>query len=253
MVALHRLGDIPELGIPYRRLGPWMSTAEPDVVLIAVARLAALGLAWWLLGSTALYALAQLLRRNALAATIGVLTLPSARRILDQWIAGALLATALVTRTPVASAGPVTSEPASAEPRSGRLDPGAPHPAEVRIGRTSPTAEPSTTTTTTSAPPAPVPGPAPDPIAPEPPAYPEAPGERTSAVAGTYVVGAGDNLWLIAARQVAGIDRPVAEVPAAEIVHYWHALIARNGPHLRSGDPNLIFPGEVIVLVQVGS
>ena len=98
-----------------------------------------------------------------------------------------------------------------------------------------------------------MPGPAPDPIAPEPPASSEAPGEPTSAVAGTYVVGAGDNLWVIAARQVAGIDRSVAEVPAAEIVPSWHALITRNGPHLRSGDPNLIVPGEVIVLVPVES
>ena len=37
-------------------------------------------------------------------------------------------------------------------------------------------------------------------------------------------------------------------VPNDAIARYWQRLIAANRTTLRSGDPSLIFPGEVITL-----
>ena len=57
----------------------------------------------------------------------------------------------------------------------------------------------------------------------------------------------GENLWLIAANQLAAItDRTLAEVPQVDIARYWERVIEANRADLRSGDPNLVFPGEVI-------
>ena len=56
------------------------------------------------------------------------------------------------------------------------------------------------------------------------------------------VVAPGDNLWRISARHLAdlGDDRPVGP--------YWRRVVEANRPHLRSGDPDLIYPGEEIRL-----
>ena len=37
----------------------------------------------------------------------------------------------------------------------------------------------------------------------------------------------------------------------AEVIPYWHALIALNRSRLRSGDPNLIYAGEVLLLPEL--
>lgn len=59
-----------------------------------------------------------------------------------------------------------------------------------------------------------------------------------------HVVVAGESLWLIAEDSVpAGIPDRAAAVDA-----YWRRLLDLNTSTLRSGDPNLIFPGEVVNL-----
>lgn len=55
----------------------------------------------------------------------------------------------------------------------------------------------------------------------------------------SVVVEEGDHLWKISARQV---DDGTAIGP------YWRQVVEVNTPKLRSGDPDLIFPGEVIEL-----
>ena len=60
------------------------------------------------------------------------------------------------------------------------------------------------------------------------------------------VVRPGDNLWLIAR---AALVRASARQPGeAEIARYWRLVIAANRSTLRSGDPSLVFPGEVVTL-----
>jgi len=60
------------------------------------------------------------------------------------------------------------------------------------------------------------------------------------------VVRAGDNLWLIARN---ALTRDGARRPSeSEIARYWRAVITANRSTLRSGDPSVIFPGEIVSL-----
>ena len=62
----------------------------------------------------------------------------------------------------------------------------------------------------------------------------------------TYTVVKGDNLWRISCQQLRrGLD---AKPTSAEIVPYWLQLIEINRDRLRSGDPDLIYPGEELLL-----
>lgn len=64
---------------------------------------------------------------------------------------------------------------------------------------------------------------------------------------------AGDDLWSIAAAEVAQVTgRPVASLSNADVAAYWQRVCDANQSHLQSGDVNLIFPGEQIVLPPVG-
>jgi hypothetical protein len=40
----------------------------------------------------------------------------------------------------------------------------------------------------------------------------------------------------------------VENLATAEIGWYWIRLVELNRPHLRSGDPDVVYPGEVIAL-----
>lgn len=59
------------------------------------------------------------------------------------------------------------------------------------------------------------------------------------------VVVSGDHLWKISERHVE------ATSPGLRIAPYWLEVIEENRPRLRSGDPDLIYPGEVIVLPEL--
>ena len=79
------------------------------------------------------------------------------------------------------------------------------------------------------------------PHVPEP--QPPGPSSRTVRVA------EGDHLWLIAARALAtarGV--PVHALPPRDLARYWADTVAANRSTVRSGDPDLVFPGEVIRL-----
>jgi hypothetical protein len=60
------------------------------------------------------------------------------------------------------------------------------------------------------------------------------------------VVRPGDNLWLIA--RAALEHDSAARVDDAAVARYWRDLIRANRSTLRSGDPSLVFPGEMITL-----
>jgi nucleoid-associated protein YgaU len=78
-------------------------------------------------------------------------------------------------------------------------------------------------------------------VAPKP-----APAPNVPAAAAHVVVRPGDNLWLIART---ALGHPVGHPPSeAEVARYWHAVIAANRATLRSGNPSLVFPGEIVAL-----
>jgi nucleoid-associated protein YgaU len=68
-------------------------------------------------------------------------------------------------------------------------------------------------------------------------------------VPSSYTVVAGDSLWSIAAAQVAQrLGQTPVSVAAAAVTPYWQAVCNANRSSLRSGDLNVIFPGEQISL-----
>jgi nucleoid-associated protein YgaU len=60
------------------------------------------------------------------------------------------------------------------------------------------------------------------------------------------IVRPGDNLWLIA--RVALERGSVARIDDSAVARYWQDVIGANRSTLRSGDPSLVFPGEIIAL-----
>jgi len=110
------------------------------------------------------------------------------------------------------------------------------HPAGAATRQSHPAARGVDVPVVRSLPSAPAP-PAPRPRPPNPrPVHPAAPSGNT-----VVVVRAGDNLWVIA-------QRALGNATNAEIASYWRRVIAANTADLRSHDPNLIFPGERVVL-----
>ena len=64
----------------------------------------------------------------------------------------------------------------------------------------------------------------------------------------SVVVEPGDHLWKISASH---LSEQLHRAPEdREIWPYWREVIAANVAGLRSGDPDLIFPGEVIALPE---
>ncbi len=66
----------------------------------------------------------------------------------------------------------------------------------------------------------------------------------------SHLVRAGDNLWRIARGEL--VARGKTQPDDATIARYWQHVIAANRTTLRSGNPNLIFPGELVALPEPG-
>jgi hypothetical protein len=100
----------------------------------------------------------------------------------------------------------------------------------------SPPATPPPPTTTTTPPPPPTTDP-PGPAVPPPPVT-------------TVTLGPGDHLWSVAARTLAAAwGRAPSE---REVTPYWRLVVERNRALLPNpGDPDLVFPGEVVHLPPV--
>ncbi len=69
--------------------------------------------------------------------------------------------------------------------------------------------------------------------------------EPTDSSASPVTVVKGDHLWKISARYLG------PGVPSQEITPYWRRVVVVNGPNLRSGDPDLIYPGEIVYLPAI--
>jgi len=65
---------------------------------------------------------------------------------------------------------------------------------------------------------------------------------QSASPSDSIVVESGDHLWKISARHLG------PDAADREIAPYWLDVVEVNTPRLRSGDPNLIFPGEVVEL-----
>jgi hypothetical protein len=262
VVALHRLGDVEGFAIPRHDLVRWLQQTPSEDVLLAGVRLAALVAAWWLLGSTLLYVAARVARLHGTAAALGWATLPAVRRWADRAAAVSIVAaTALGVGRPAAADPPPMSSPTTApvvieaDHRDPASVPSRP-PSSARTGQA--VDQPSVL----SVPPvdtAPVPAPPPTtaplvssaelpPVGPGVPAVPAAP-PRAPSPAATHTVTRGENLWSIAAGQVAtATGKPPTDLAPDDVAPYWLRVVEVNRPRLHSGNPNLVHPGEVVEL-----
>lgn len=198
----------------------WAVPADPDAVLRSTDLLLAAVLWWvaclvtvWIATGTAALVAADLVP------ALRTMRLPTpvfVRHVVEGAVAVSMVAAASTPRVATAAEEtPVVRTPAGVSTVS-----------TTTPTTTGPTA-PSPPTTTTEPVPVPVP----------------------AATDEEHVVVPGDNLWRIAdAHLTATTGRPPT---ATEVLPYWRRVIDANRGRLRSGDPNLIFPGEVVVLPPV--
>lgn len=269
LVALHRLGAQPWLQVE-PDLRTWLAVASAEDAVVVALRYVALGAAWWLALTTGLYVVARLVRLPAAVRAVSWATLPAVRRVADRAVA-VTIASSVVAGAPAAALAlpaPVVAEVAVApgldDPRAlppleaPGLAPDAAPPPDRRDGAADLTvpAAPPPAVLPAAAKPAPAPTDAVSPARAEPSSPPADPSSETAPGpapaadpgSGTHVVAPGEHLWGIAAARVAG-QRPDGPAPGdAEVAVYWRRLVAANVGRLRSGDPDLVFPGERVVL-----
>ena len=231
VVALYFTTTLDRFAVPLSDVPGWLAETRTEDVLVGAVLLAARGVALWLLASTALYLAAGALRLPRLARAIGWTTLPPFRRLIDGMVAGSVVAGTMVG----------TAIPATAQATGGVAEhtyvprPAGDGPAYTPIpaGSGKPALAPTTR--------APVD---------EPRRFPtSAPAPTTETV---HRVEPGEHLWGIAqAHLAAASGRPADDLRPADVAPYWRRLIDANNGRLRSGDPDLIHPGEELVLPDV--
>jgi hypothetical protein len=225
----------PALGRPTFAGGSASSTGD-DLAVACVWWCAVLGSLW--LAATTLACVAALARgRTRAARRIARFAPPLVRRVLQA---------ALITGwglVPTSAYAAPPSVPITVHVDThGRLTTDTRQPTSTTVRSAT---RATTTTTTTTVRPA-----APHPTRPRRAVTPPARSPAPTAVPGRgrlHVVLSGENLWLLARAEViraGGTDRP----DDAEIAPYWRRVIEANRTTLRSGNPSLIFPGEVVTL-----
>ena len=228
---LYHLQSLPFLRTPGadpRAWRLWLASAPPQDAVAAVLRLVATAAAWWLLATSGLYLAARLTRVPAMVRTLEWTTPPAVRRLIDRAVALSVIASLAGGTAAFAGGG---NSPAPVVAVVGG-QPGILLPPGTRPG-TQP--QPS---------PEPLPVPAP-PVAPVPQNSALGEGAAPPGPPDRHTVQRGDNLWTIAANHLAdsGITRS-----NGRIAPYWKELIQENRSGLRSGNPDLIFPGETVTL-----
>lgn len=226
-IGFHALGRFEEIAIDWSSPLQWLSNASPETALAATLRTAGLAGCYWVLITALLYWLSR--RRGTTPRWVRLVTLPTVRRIVDRAFAAAL--TASMAFSPVSQAAaeeepiPIVFEVHDGVPIPHLLlGPGDTAPA---VEQPSPLLRPS--------PPTPVATPGPNPQS-----------SVTVTTASTYTVLAGDNLWAISDQHLQSI---LPTTPTtAEVMTYWRRMVETNRASLRSGDPNLIFPGEIVTI-----
>ena len=263
VVALHLLGRVPGFGVPYAHLEAWLRVAPIDDAVAATLRLVALAGAWWLLLSTLLYVASALAGAPRAIRVAAHITLPAIRRRIDRTLAVSVVAgTLLVTSTPAFADTPPDPGPdpstttTTAVVRTGRTgDPNAVTPLSTTADTTpsEPAPEPATpSTTAATTPPSHTPTTARAPLPAATPVPAPLPTTLPSADATSYTVVEGDSFWAIAARHLAQVTaRDRTTLRNDEIARYWVKVCDANRSTIRSGDVNLIYPGEVVQLPSV--
>jgi hypothetical protein len=256
-VVLWRSGrSLPSLPLDRSGLARTLAEADPVALGVSLLRLGGLAAGGALLVATALGVVARCCGVVGLVVHLDRWTPPGLRRLLDGALGAGLAASIGLSALPaLADPGP---DPA---PSTLRRLPDAPTTTLRRLPdgasttlRRLPDAPAEPSPSPTAGPPAPGPAPGPGaagvPAAPAPaqprPAAPD-PAPPAPAPRHEVVVRHGDSFWRLAARhEEERLGRRPSEV---EVGAYWQELVAANRSRLVvPGDPDLIFPGQVLTL-----
>jgi len=225
-----------------RAPGPWRGD---DLAIACMWWCAVFGCLW--LAATTLACTVALARGHTTAARrIARFAPPLARRVLQTALVGSWALVPAVAYAAPPSA-PITVH---VDPR-GHLTTETRRPVTTTTSRVATVGRATTTTATTTHPTSrtlPVYTPPPH----TSPARSTTPAPRPTPIAApartrVHVVVPGDNLWQIARAEVSRATA-TARPTDADIAPYWHRVVQENRTTLRSGDPSLIFPGEVVQL-----
>lgn len=232
VLGLHQVGGIADLAVDWSDPVRWVETVPPEYAIGGFVRQIGLIMGYWVLASVAIHGWA--ICRDAEPGWVRVVAFPGVRRLVDRAMAASLAISILGAPAGMAAASE-SPPPAVFETAAD----GIPVPHVTYRG---PVSEPASG----DRPPLTIEQPAP-PVLLSVPVPPTASiGDRQPGPETIHTVVPGDNLWRIAE---ARLEATVTTSPtAAEIAGYWHAVVAINTPTLRSGDPNLIYPGELITL-----
>lgn len=232
--ALHGMADHRWFQIDWADFGGWMASTDLVDAITALSRPLALGVAYWSLIGTLLYLFAVLTGSERLINAVAPFTLPVVRRLADRVVAGSI-AVGVIATPLLGTTGSLSAEPGVAAP--------APVAADYVPAALTVTAAPLPPPEPVSVTQRPVAAPVS-----EPPQQPEQVPMVTQPTVGQVEVTAraGDHLWGLAERRVSEVLGRAPSDP--EIAPYWRAVVEQNRATLRSGDPDLIHPGEVVVL-----
>ncbi len=235
IVALHRLGSLDWLRIDFGDIGGWARRSRLEDAIAAVLRYGGLFGAYWLTISSLVYLLARLSGSGRLIDATAVLTLPAVRRVTDRLVIGTLAVSTLAGPA-IAVTSRLADHPTSADPIAVRLNAEDTEEGEDEILDLNELDAAALDGLALSVP------------SPPPPRGEVRVPESISIKADAHlevIVTEGDHLWALAERRVSSVlGRRAAD---HEIAPYWREVISSN-PELRSGDPDIIYPGEVIVL-----
>ena len=222
VAAVPRLGRRAPFNLPLDDVDPWLRAAPADA-LIAALRLVALVLAGWLLVATVAYAFASATSIPAAVRACEWATPRAIRRTIDHVLAVSIVAGAVTVPATAHHAGAVQDRPppVSVDVRSGKS-----------LGSLPSEWSPPVTVANT-------------------PVVPVVERPRPSTTT-TVVVTPDDNLWELSASALArGTARERATIADDEIARYWRTVCDANRDALRSGNVNVIYPGETVALPPV--
>jgi len=246
IAILHRLGENRWMNVPWSSVRSWLDIAPIEDVVAAGLRSIALVVAYWITVSTAAYGVARISSIPRLIQATAWATLPPIRRAIDRAIAATAAAVALASPIAPAVAAEIPPPP---EPIVYQIsDGGVPTPVNPPVvdhsvilppgvGGAGYTPQPAGNVTIDQGV--------------EVTEHAAAINQPPSGASGAHEVVVGDNLWTISAAHLRAVyaDRTAA---TGEIATYWQRVIEANAGNLQSGNPNLIFPGEQIVLPDLG-
>lgn len=221
IAALHLLGAVDGLGLS--PTDAMAGTTRTEECIASLIRLGALAIAYWVTVGSALYLVSRL-RAGSLTAPNWV-ALPVVRRLIDKALAVTVALSTLSAPLPATASGAAPAEEQTYVPRAAGFEPAPEITVDNQVVI---------------------------PPGAELPWSPAAPTEinsreplRPFPAGETYSVVEGDNLWSIA-------DRILPSAEPSALIEYWIELIALNRDTLISGDPDLIYPGETLLLPPVG-